>query len=435
MLKWNRKLLPVILLTLILLGACSIKQEPATTSSLVPADPPAPSTAQIDGTSTPSETTTEGILPPVETVDPNTDFKPAWAGQTRAPGIVTETPYTASVFAKGLDSPWGIASLPDGRFAVTQKAGQMVIIGTDGSISEPVTGFPEVESSGQGGLLDVLPAEDFDVSRTLYFTLSERTSEGSLTAAGKGRLADDETTIEEFTILFRAIPVTSGRNHYGSRLDFDHEGHLLMTTGDRQSQETRMMAQELDNGLGKILRITTDGMPVSDNPFTENAGALSEIYSYGHRNVQGLAVHPETHEIWISEMGPQGGDELNLIESGKNYGWPIISYGEEYSGSPILDGIAVMDGMEQPRYYWDPVVAPSGMVFYDHDRIPEWQNNLFITSLRGQHILRLILDGHDAVGEERLLTEEGERFRDITVSSDGALYAITDSGLVYRVGS
>ena len=374
------------------------------------------------------------LLPPVESNDPNTDFEPAWAGQTRAPGLQTEAAFTVTVMAEGLNEPWAIAVLPDGRFAVTQKSGDMVLVSGDGTVSRPVTGFPAVESSSQGGLLDILPAPDFQNSRRLYFTLSELTDEGALTALGQGRLSEDESEIEDFTIMYRAIPYYGGSNHYGSRLDFDQEGNLIMTTGDRQSRETRDMAQGLDNGLGKILRITTEGQPAEGNPFLDDAEALPEIYSYGHRNVQGVAVHPETGEIWISEMGPQGGDELNHIKAGLNYGWPVISYGEEYGGAPIGDRIAVMDGMEQPRYYWDPVVAPAGMVFYEGDVIPEWENSLFIAALRGQHILRLVLDDQDVIGEERLLVDERERFRDITEGADGALYAITDSGLLYRVG-
>lgn len=438
MLKHKGQALTALLLAGTLMTACTA-ETPSTTGSGAPSTTVAGTTgANTDA----GEGTTAGsqpgegsdLLPPVETGEANTEFQPAWPGQTRAPGLVSKTPYSVSVVAEGLSEPWGIAELPDGRFAVTQQGGDMVLVSRDGTVSRPVTGFPGVESSSQGGLLDILPAPDFQESRLLYFTLSELTEEGALTAAGRGRLSLDESSMENFTILYRAIPYYSGSNHYGSRLAFDRQGNLIMTTGDRQSIETRGMAQSLDNGLGKVLRITTEGQPAPGNPYTGDDDALPEIYSYGHRNVQGVAVHPETGEIWISEMGPQGGDELNLIEAGHNYGWPVISYGEEYGGAPIGDGIAVLGDMEQPRYYWDPVVAPAGMAFYDGTEIPEWNNNLFIATLRGSHILRLVLNDHEVFGEERLLAEKGERFRDITVGADGALYAITDSGRLYRVG-
>lgn len=371
---------------------------------------------------------------PVESNQANTEFKPAFVGQTRISGIKTTSVYSTTLITESLISPWGVDVLPDGAFVITERYGSLRIINVKGEISPSIYGFPSVNSSEQGGLLDVLVSEDFNESRMLYFTLAEKTPNGSLTAVGKGRLADDLSMIENFEIIYRAYPYFSGNNHYGSRIVFDNEGNLFVSTGDRQSLETRPNAQNIENGHGKILHITTDGKPVDTNPYYLQANAHQEIFSIGHRNVQGLAIHPITGELWANEMGPQGGDELNRIELGKNYGWPIISYGEEYNGTPVGDGLTVLDGLEQPVYYWDPVIAPSGMIFYNSDVIPEWENNLFIGGLKGQHIIRLLIEDNKVIGEERLLESEGQRFRDITVGLDGALYAITDSGRLYRVG-
>jgi glucose/arabinose dehydrogenase len=371
---------------------------------------------------------------PVETNQANTGFIPAFEGQTRIEGIRTTSDYHTTVLTEELISPWGIDVLPNGDFVITERFGSIRVLTVDGELSPSLYGFPSVNSSEQGGLLDILVSQDFEESRLLYFTLAESTTNGSLTAVGRGRLADDISKIEDFEIIYRAYPYYYGNNHFGSRIVFDHDGNLFVSTGDRQSLETRPNAQKIENGHGKILHITTDGDPIETNPFYRQSNAHQEIYSIGHRNVQGLAIHPITGELWANEMGPQGGDELNRIESGKNYGWPIISYGEEYNGSPVGDGITQLDGLEQPIYYWDPVIAPSGMIFYDSDQIPEWQNNLFISGLKGQHIIRLLIEDNIVIGEERLLESEGQRFRDITVGLDGALYTITDSGRLYRVG-
>ena len=222
--------------------------------------------------------------------------------------------------------------------------------------------------------------------------------------------------------------------HYGGRILFDKSGDLFVSTGERSDLETRPQAQDLNSALGKILHITTDGKPAGGNPFLNDANARPEIYSYGHRNVQGLAFHPETGDLWENEFGPRGGDEVNLIQPGKNYGWPTITYGLEYSGKKVGKGITRQPGMEQPVYYWDPVVSPSGMTFYSSDSLPEWKNNLFIGSLSGNHIVRLVIKNNKVVGEERLLADQGQRFRAVTQGIDGALYAITDEGRLYRIG-
>jgi len=375
----------------------------------------------------------KGTLPPVENREPNTNYRPAFEGQTRVGGVKTSTPYEVTVIAEGLAKPWAVTTLPDGRLLITQKGGSLRIATSDGSLSEPIMGFPEVDDRGQGGLLDVAPAPDFENSRMLYFTLAERTAQGSLTAVGKGRLSDDETAIEAFRIIYRAIPYFDNSMHFGGRLLFNKEGNLFVSTGERSDLATRYNAQKLETAHGKVIHITPEGEPVAGNPFIDKEGALPEIYSYGHRNPQGLDIHPVTGELWLSEMGPRGGDELNLIKPGKNYGWPTITYGIEYNGNTIGEGITTKEGMEQPVYYWDPVLSPSGMAFYADDEIPEWQNNLFIGGLNSNHIARLVIEGDRVVGEERLLANEGQRFRDVGTGNDGALYAVTDEGKLYRI--
>jgi aldose sugar dehydrogenase len=374
------------------------------------------------------------FVDPVETNRPNTDFKPAFEGQTRISGIKTTTTYTTSVVTNKLSEPWGIDVLPNGDLVVTEKTGSLRIVKSDGTLGPAIKGFPDINSGGQGGLLDIAISPNFETDRMLYFTLSLRSSLGSVTAVGKGRLSEDQTSLTDFKVIYEATPYFNGVGHYGSRIVFDKEGYLFVSTGDRQSLQTRKNAQSLDNGHGKILRITTDGQPAPDNPFINQADKHREIYAYGLRNTQGLAIHPLTGDLWSNDMGPQGGDELNLIKSSKNYGWPIISYGEEYTGQPIGEGLSQKDGMEQPDYYWDPSIAPSGMTFYTSKVIPEWENNLFIGALRGSHIIRLMIKDNKVIGEERLLTDKGERFRDIAMGLNGELYVITDGGILYRIG-
>ncbi len=385
---------------------------------------------------TENPTDSTSVLPPVETEAPNVDYKPAFEGQTRINGVKTKTPYDVQVIAQGLSNPWAVASLPDGRLIITEKAGKLRIATTAGVVGDAIIGFPDVDNRGQGGLLDVVAAPDFSTSRMLYFTLAEfakNKSQGSLTAVGKGKLSMDESKIENFEIIFRAIPYFDNSMHFGSRIVFDKKGNIFVSTGERSVMETRPKAQFLDNGYGKIVYITTEGKPVAGNPFLNNSGALPEIYSYGHRNVQGLDIDPTTGDLWASEMGPRGGDEINLIKPGKNYGWPTIGYGIEYNGNKVGNGITQKEGMEQPVYYWDPVLSPSGMTFYNSDVIAEWKDNLFIGGLSSKHIARIVLKDNKVVGEERLLEKENQRIRDVEMGIDGALYAVTDEGRLYRI--
>jgi glucose/arabinose dehydrogenase len=371
---------------------------------------------------------------PVETEAPNTDYQPAFEGQTRIGRVETTTAYKDTVLTDDLNSPWGITSLPDGRFLITEKEGTMRIATQQGEVSGPITGLPEVDSRGQGGLLGLTIDPDFSNNRMVYWTFSQPVDGGNLTAVAKGKLADDEKTIENAQVIYQATPAYNGTLHYGSRILFDGTGNIIFSTGERSDLETRPQSQDLNSSLGKVIRITKEGKPAPGNPFGNGGDAKPEIHSYGHRNVQGLALHPETGDLWEAEFGPRGGDEINLAQPGKNYGWPIITYGIEYGGEKIGDSLQHQEGMEQPVYYWDPVISPSGITFYSSDAIPEWKNNLFVAALSGQHIARLVIEDNKVVGEERLLSDEAQRFRDVTEGLDGALYAVTDQGRLYRIG-
>jgi len=376
---------------------------------------------------------TDSTSAPVETQKANSDYKPAFEGQTRIKGVKSATAYEGKVLSSELKSPWGITTLPDGRLIITEKEGTMRIATTDGTLSAPITGIPAVNPDGQGGLLGIRVDPDFGTNRMVYWVFSEKRPDGNLTSVAKGKLSSDEKKIEGATVIYRATPAYAGNLHYGGRILFDKNANLIISTGERSDTVTRPQAQQLNSSLGKVIRITKDGKAVAGNPFEGKSGAKPELYSYGHRNVQGLAFHPVSGDLWEVEFGPRGGDELNRIEAGKNYGWPTITYGIEYSGKKVGDSIQVKEGLEQPVYYWDPVVSPSGITFYSSDSIPEWKNNLFIGGLSSMHIARLIIENNKVVGEERLLSGEGQRFRDITEGKDGALYAVTDQGRLYRI--
>ena len=370
--------------------------------------------------------------PPVETKPPNSNYRPAFAGQTRVRGVRTTTPYQAEKVATGIGKPWAIVPLPDGRLLVTDKMGSMQIFSNTGTALKKITGFPEVESGGQGGMLDVALDPDYSKNRIIYWSFSEKQGSGNLMAVAKGRISNDESTIENPTVIFRATPALNSRLHFGSRLVFDKQGYLFVSTGERSILEGRKQAPWLHSSLGKIFRMTKEGKPAPGNPFLKVKDAVPQIYAYGVRNVQSLALHPVTGELWEAEFGPRGGDELNIIRAGKNYGWPTITYGLEYSGQKVGDGIQQQAGMEQPVYYWDPVLSPSGMDFYRGTAIPEWRNNLFIGGLSSTHIARLVIENNKITGEERLLEDTHERFRDVAYHNN-MLYAVTDGGNLYRI--
>ncbi|MDQ7948634.1 MAG: PQQ-dependent sugar dehydrogenase [Pedobacter sp.] len=370
---------------------------------------------------------------PVEKLKPSANYKPAFAGQTRITGIKTSTPLSITIINKNLARPWGLSVMPDGRFLITQKEGNMVILDKQGKLLKTISGLPKVEDSGQGGLLDVTLPSDFNKTRMVYWAYSEPQSNGAVLVIAKGKLANDDSSIENQVIIYRANPVYKGKLQYGSRIVFDKNGNLFVSTGERSGKDIRDQAQELNSSLGKILHLTTSGKAVTGGPFANKANALPEIYSYGHRNPDGLAIDPSTGELWEAEFGPKGGDELNLIRPGKNYGWPVITYGTEYSGAKVGDGIQQQEGMEQPVYYWNPVISPGSIAFYTGNAVPEWKGNLFVAALSGSHIIRLTLKQNKVNGEERLLEDKGERFRDLATGKDGALYAITDGGNLYRI--
>ncbi|GHE42450.1 PQQ-dependent sugar dehydrogenase [Sphingobacterium griseoflavum] len=376
---------------------------------------------------------TIALGPPVETEPAETNYEPAFVGQTRAPGVTSSPGYTATAIISSLQNPWGITGLPDGRLLITEKGGTLRIATSAGELSPAIIGLPSVDAAGQGGLLGLCIDPDFSANRLIYWVFSESQAGGSVTAVAKGVLSLDESKVENVTVIYRATPAFAGSLHYGGRIVFDRSGFLIVSTGERSSLVTRPQAQDVSSSLGKLVRIAKDGSPAVGNPSFGQGNAKPELYSIGHRNPQGLAIHPTTGDIWQSEHGPRGGDELNHITAGANYGWPTITYGIEYSGQSIGDAIQQKDGMEQPVYYWDPVVSPSGMTFYSHNHLPQWRNNLFIASLSGQHIIRLVIRDNKVVGEERLLAGENQRFRDVAQGKDGALYAITDQGRLYRI--
>jgi glucose/arabinose dehydrogenase len=337
----------------------------------------------------------------------------------------------AETVAKGLEHPWGLAFLPDGRMLVTERPGRLRIVTSDGRVSKPLSGVPQVHAQGQGGLLDVALDPRFSENRLVYLSYAEPGEGGNAgTAVARGRLGD--SGLEDVQVIYRQQPKVNGGGHYGSRLIFRRDGTLLVTQGDRMNHRER--AQNLSEGIGKIVRINPDGSIPKDNPFVGRSGARPEIWSYGHRNIQAAALHPETGQLWTVEHGARGGDELNRPEAGKNYGWPIITYGVDYSGASIGEG-AVKPGLEQPVYYWDPVIAPSGMIFYSGDALPGWNGSVFVGSMQPGALVRLTLTDGRVAGEERYLGDLGERIRDVQQGPDGFLYLLTDSdnGRVLRV--
>jgi glucose/arabinose dehydrogenase len=332
--------------------------------------------------------------------------------------------------ARGLAHPWALEFLPGGRMLVTERGGSLRVVERDGRLSAALTGVPPVYAQGQGGLLDIALDPGFAENRVIYLSFAEPGPGGAGTSVARGRLA--ESGLENVQVIYRQHPKVPGGGHFGSRLVFGRDGTLWVTQGDRFAYRDR--AQDLGQGMGKIVRINSDGSVPPDNPFVSRTGAQKEIWSYGHRNVQAAARHPETGELWTVEHGAAGGDELNNPRAGRNYGWPVVTYGRDYDGRRIGDDGA-RAGMEQPVYYWDPVIAPSGMVFYTGDRIPGWKGSLLIGGLSSQSLVRLVLENGSVTREERYLGSLGERIRDVQQGPDGHLYLLTDSpnGQLLRV--
>ncbi|PMU12058.1 MULTISPECIES: PQQ-dependent sugar dehydrogenase [unclassified Pseudomonas] len=342
-----------------------------------------------------------------------------------------------TTMTKGLEHPWALAFLPDRQgMLVTERPGNLRVVSADGKLSAPLSGVPKVWAKGQGGLLDVALSPDFKQDRTVYLSYAEGGGEGDRagTAVGRGRLSDDLTAIKDFNVIFRQEPKLSVGNHFGSRLVFDRDGYLFITLGENNDRPT---AQDLDKLQGKVVRIYPDGKVPDDNPFVGQAGVRPEIWSYGQRNPQGAALNPWTGTLWENEHGPQGGDEINIIERGKNYGWPMATHGINYSGQPIPEATGkTAEGTVGPRHVWEKSPGLSGMAFYDADRFKAWQHNVFIGALVSQELIRLQFDGDKVVHEERLLGELNKRIRDVRQGPDGYLYVLTDEddGGLYRIG-
>lgn len=337
--------------------------------------------------------------------------------------------FQIETLAEDLENPWGLAFLPDGRMLVTERPGRLRIVAADGTLSPPVEGVPRVFARGQGGLLDVALDPAFGENGLVYLSYAEPGPSGGGTAVARARL--DGNRLKDLKVIFQQMPKRNAGQHFGSRLVFARDGTLYITTGDRGSRD---QAQDLGVHLGKLIRINSDGSVPEDNPFVGTDDARREIWSYGHRNMQGAALHPDTGEIWTIEHGARGGDELNAPQAGKNYGWPVIAYGIDYSGAALGEGTE-KPGMEQPLYYWDPSIAPSGMAFYTGDAFPEWRGNLFVGALSFELLARLELDGKKVVHEERLLEDLGERIRDVRQGPDGLIYLLTDNpeGRILRI--
>ncbi|MEZ5939673.1 MAG: PQQ-dependent sugar dehydrogenase [Hyphomonadaceae bacterium] len=361
---------------------------------------------------------------PVAQGEPNKrDAVPAFPGQTRAPESLSGVTFNTSIIADDLDEPWGLALLPGGGLLVTERTGKLWRFSANGQRNE-VKGVPEVDKRGQGGLLDISLAPDFANRRLLYFSFSEpRGDRTNGTSLARATLSTDGTRLENVEIVFRQEPAWASPLHFGSNIEWDSAGNIFLTLGERSQPEPRKQAQQLDSLLGKVVHLKPDGTAVDANPFVGADGARPEIWSYGHRNVQGAAIHPLTGKLWTIEHGPRGGDELNIPEAGKNYGWPVITYGIDYPGGPIGEGITAHEGMEQPVYYWDPVIAPGDMTFYQGDLFP-WKGDLLIAGLSGP-IVRLEIEDDRVIAEERLDPDLG-RMRDIVEAPDGSLYVITD---------
>jgi aldose sugar dehydrogenase len=414
----------------------------------------AQSTGETTKTSAPTAASPASASPcaPLETRAANApEQKPAFAGQTRACAVKSGAAFDVTVLARGLERPWAVEPLPDGDLLITEKPGRIRIVSAKGEIGQPIGGLlpvgsggvsaasgqgglPPITARGQGGLLDVALSPNFARDRTIFWSFSEQREGGSGTSVARGVLAGDRRSLEQVRVIFRAVPTYNNGLHFGSRLAFGPDGMLYVTLGDRFDRPNRPKAQQPDNHLGKIIRINPAGSAPADNPFSDQTGARPEVWTLGHRNIQSAAFDGRGR-LWTVEHGAKGGDELNLIEKGKNYGWPLATYGEEYSGEPIPGAVTAREGYEQPVYYWDPVIAPSGMQFYTGDAFPEWRGSLFVGGLVSQRLVRLIIEGNRVVGEEHLLTDRGQRVRDVRQGPDGALYVVTDeaNGQLWKI--
>ncbi len=364
----------------------------------------------------------------LETRQPNApEQRPAFPEQTRACGVSRGVAFDVEVVARGLEHPWAVEPLPDGSLLVTERPGRMRVVSARGEVGPPISGLPAVDARGQGGLLDVALGPRFAEDRAIWWSFTEPRADGNGTSVARGVLSADGTSLSDVAVVLRTQPTYDGTHHFGSRLLFGPDGMLYVTLGERSDRQMREQAQRLDSHLGKILRVRPDGTVPADNPFSGQAGARGETWSLGHRNVQ-AAAFDRSGQLWAIEHGARGGDELNRIVRGANYGWPVQAYGEEYVGTPIRGSQTEREGIESPVYYWDPVIAPSGAEFYDGAAFPAWRGSLFVGALREQRLVRVELTDGRVSGEEHLLVDRGQRVRDVREGPDGLLYLVTDEG-------
>ncbi len=386
----------------------------------------------------PAATTAQSGAPdcaPLETREPNVpDQQPTFAGQRRACAAPASPAFDVTVVARGLDKPWAVEPLPGGDLLVTEKPGRLRIVTASGELGAPLQGVPKVDADGQGGLLDVALSPEFERNRTIFWSYAEPRQGGNGTSVARGVLSQDRTRVESVRVIVRTQPTYDGDKHFGSRLAFGPDGMLYVTLGERSDAPMRPQAQQFTSHLGKVLRLTPDGAAAPDNPFGDKEGALPGIWSLGHRNVQ-AAAFDDQGRLWVVEHGTKGGDELNLVERGKNYGWPLVAFGEEYSSDPIEGAVTTREGFVDPVYYWDPVIAPSGAEFYTGSAFPGWRGNLFTGALKDKLLVRLVIENGKVTGEEHLLKDRGQRIRDVRQGPDGFLYVTTDesNGEVWRL--
>lgn len=426
----------IVIFSMLLLFGCDSGQSP----EQAPAEP---ETTQSEAVEDPAEASAEEetaaaeapeAREPEEDRPPNaSDQEPAFENQTRAPKPAETENWTVETVAEGLEHPWALEFLPDGSMLVTERPGRLRHVTADGEISDPIAGVPEVDNRNQGGLLDIALAPDFESSRVVYLSFSEpHEDETNNTAVARARLNDAGDALEDVEVIFSQYPAVESTGHFGSRIVFQDDNTIWVTMGDRQGHPVRQNAQDPTNLIGTVARIHTDGSIPDDNPFVDHEDNAPEIWSWGHRNIQAAARDEDGH-LWTIEHGPRGGDELNRPEPGKNYGWPTIAYGIEYSGDPVYEGLTEHEGMEQPVYYWDPVIAPSGMTFYQGDLFPGWQGDIFVGGLASERVSRLVLEDGRVAAEEWLPIDH--RVRDVREGPEGALYLVTDEsdGQVLRI--